>query len=68
MKDTGALGLDRPEITTERLMLRRPEMRDADAVMAVVGGIGIARRLSRVPHPFGPDDAAFFVEQIVPGE
>ncbi|MFL0588316.1 hypothetical protein ACH0BU_16985 [Sphingomonas olei] len=28
----------------------------------------MARRLSRVPHPYGPADAAFFLDQIVPYE
>ena len=60
--------LDRPTLTTERLVLRRPAARDADAIVATVGDAEVARRLSRVPHPYRPADAAFFLDEIVPFE
>lgn len=49
-------------------MLRRPNDGDVDAVVNIVGDWEVARRLARVPHPYGPDDAQFFLDQIVPAE
>lgn len=63
-----ATELERPVITTDRLLLRRPHERDADAIVAIVGDWEVAHRLTRVPHPYGASDAAFFIEQVVPGE
>lgn len=58
----------RPEIITERLLLRRPNEGDVGAIVSIVGDWDVARRLARVPHPYGHADAAFFLEQIVPSE
>jgi RimJ/RimL family protein N-acetyltransferase len=58
----------RPDLATERLLLRRPDAGDADAIVGIVGDREVARRLARVPHPYGPDDARFFLEQVVPAE
>lgn len=60
--------LGRPQITTERLLLRRPDESDVDAIVEGVGDWAVARRLARVPHPYRPSDARFFLEQIVPDE
>jgi RimJ/RimL family protein N-acetyltransferase len=59
---------DRPDLFTERLLLRRPDDRDVDAIVGVVGDWDVARRLARVPHPYGAADALFFIRQIVPAE
>lgn len=59
---------DRPRLVTPRLVLRHPEHRDADAIVAAIGDRDVARRLARVPHPYGPGDAAFFLNRIVPHE
>ena len=59
---------ERPDLATERLSLRRPNDDDADAIINVVGDWEVARRLARVPHPYGPADARFFLERIVPAE
>ena len=59
---------ERPELVTERLSLRRPGGSDVDAIVSIVGEWEVARRLARVPHPYGPADASFFLEQIVPVE
>lgn len=67
----GMHGLDlseRPELVTERLSLRRPDDRDVDHIVGIVGDWEVARRLARVPHPYGPADARFFLEQVVPAE
>lgn len=61
-------GMHRPKISTERLLLRRPQERDIDAIAGIVGEWDVARRLSRVPHPYGLSDATFFLEQVVPAE
>jgi RimJ/RimL family protein N-acetyltransferase len=59
---------ERPDLTTERLLLRRPNDGDVDAIVNVVGDSQVARRLARVPHPYGPADAHFFLNEIVPVE
>jgi RimJ/RimL family protein N-acetyltransferase len=58
----------RPALTTERLRLRRPDGGDAASILAIVGDIEVSRYLARVPHPYTADDAAFFLNQIVPNE
>src|ERR1700722_5300412 len=59
---------DRPILETARLRLRRPEAGDIASIMAIAGDWDVARRLSRVPHPYGETDARFFLETIVPTE
>ncbi|MCC2976559.1 GNAT family N-acetyltransferase [Sphingomonas sp. PL-96] len=59
---------ERPDLVTERLSLRRPNDGDMNAIVSIVGDWDVARRLARVPHPYGPDDAQFFLDQIVPAE
>jgi RimJ/RimL family protein N-acetyltransferase len=34
----------------------------------LLGDQGVARQLARVPHPYGPADARFFLQTIVPAE
>lgn len=58
----------RPDLATERLSLRRPNDCDVDAIVGVVGDWEVARRLARVPHPYGPADARFFLDYVVPSE
>ena len=58
----------RPDLATARLSLRRPAERDGEAIISIVGDWDVARRLARVPHPYGPDDARFFLERVVPAE
>ncbi|WP_298091122.1 GNAT family N-acetyltransferase [uncultured Sphingomonas sp.] len=66
---TNGLSLyERPDLATERLVLRRPNDGDLNAIVGIVGNWKVARRLARVPHPYGPDDARFFLDQIVPAE
>lgn len=66
---TNSLSLhERPDLATDRLMLRRPNIGDVDAIVNIVGDWDVARRLARVPHPYGPADAHFFLDQIVPAE
>ena len=58
----------RPDLATPRLSLRRPAERDIEAIVSIVGHWEVACRLARVPHPYGPEDARFFLERIVPAE
>jgi ribosomal-protein-alanine N-acetyltransferase len=44
-------------ITTERLVLRRPELRDASAIQTLAGAREVALNTLTVPHPY-PDGAA----------
>jgi [ribosomal protein S5]-alanine N-acetyltransferase len=56
---------DGEELLTARLYLRQPVAADAEAVIAICGDWETARRLSRVPHPYGHSDFRFFLEQVV---
>jgi len=67
MDNSLSLG-ERPDLTTERLSLRRPDDRDVDAIVSIVGDWEVARRLARVPHPYGVGDAQFFLDHVVPAE
>lgn len=66
--DTDLSLSNRPDLDTERLSLRRPDDRDVDSIVAVVGDWEVARRLARVPHPYGLSDARFFLAHVVPAE
>ena len=53
-------------LRTARLVLRPPIKADIAAIIAIAGDFEIARRVSRVPHPYTEADARFFLEAIVP--
>jgi RimJ/RimL family protein N-acetyltransferase len=59
---------DRPTLETERLILRRPDAADIEAIVTIAGDWEIARRLARIPHPYGEEDARFFLDRVVPNE
>jgi RimJ/RimL family protein N-acetyltransferase len=59
---------NRPVLQTERLLLRAPNAGDIGAIIAIVGDLEVARRLGRVPHPYGEKDARFFLDEVVPKE
>ncbi len=48
-------------IETERLRLRPFQAEDADAVRQLVGDWEVARSLPNVPYPYGPDQAADWI-------
>jgi len=50
-----------PRIETRRLTLRAPEARDAPQLAQLLNEYDIARMTSRIPHPYGPEDAEDFV-------
>jgi RimJ/RimL family protein N-acetyltransferase len=58
----------RPVLTTERLVLRRPQASDIPAIVDIVGDLRVARYLARIPHPYGEADGRFFIDEIVPHE
>jgi RimJ/RimL family protein N-acetyltransferase len=55
-------------IGTARLILRPPVAADAEAIAEVANDWEVASRLGRLPHPYGVEDARWFLENIVPGE
>jgi RimJ/RimL family protein N-acetyltransferase len=50
-----------PVIETRRLTLRAPERRDARKMAAIANDFDIARMTSRMPWPYGLDDAEGFI-------
>ena len=50
-----------PELTTDRLRLRRPRMADAAELAALADDFEVARMLLRMPHPYGRADAEAFL-------
>jgi RimJ/RimL family protein N-acetyltransferase len=59
---------DSEELSTHRLILRRPRESDAAATIAIVGDFEVARRLGRVPHPYHQSDFDQFLEHVVANE
>jgi len=57
-----------PSLDTTRLHLRQPVEQAAEAIIAIAGDWEIARRLARMPHPYGPADIRFFFDHVVPQE
>jgi RimJ/RimL family protein N-acetyltransferase len=60
--------LDHGQLFTRRLHLRRPTEADAAAIIAIAGDWEVARRLARVPHPYGELEFRYFLEQVVPNQ
>jgi RimJ/RimL family protein N-acetyltransferase len=50
-----------PRIETADLTLRAPEARDAPRLARLMNDLDIARMTSRIPHPYGIEDAEDFV-------
>ena len=51
-------------LKTDRLTLRAPRRGDVQALAALVNDRRIAVNTARIPHPFGVDDAAHFIESV----
>jgi RimJ/RimL family protein N-acetyltransferase len=51
----------RPTIETQRLVLRPLSDSDADDIVTIIGDVGVARMLARVPHPYGRENADSFI-------
>ncbi len=57
-----------PLVGSERLVLRAPRMDDAGRVAALANDIGVSGNLSRMPHPYGIDDARSFLAKTSSGD
>ena len=53
----------RAVLATERLVLRAPHAGDASAIASLANDKRIAINTSRIPHPYGLDDAGQFIAQ-----
>ena len=53
-----------PVLATERLVLRAPRRSDVKAIAALANDRRIAANTSRIPHPYGVDDAEQFVASV----
>src|SRR5262249_19374749 len=53
-----------PVLETERLILRRPRLADAEAVAALVNDRRIAENTLRIPHPYSLADAHAFLTAV----
>jgi ribosomal-protein-alanine N-acetyltransferase len=49
-------------IATERLVLRPLRDDDADALVRGLNNLAVTQWTARIPHPYGPDDAAEFLK------
>jgi len=49
------------KLSTRRLVLRMPETRDIESLIANINNINVARYLSKVPHPYTKKDARWFI-------
>ena len=54
-----------PDLRTERLVLRRPEKSDIDAITKLIGNWDVIRWLSMPPYPYKREDAEGFVERVL---
>lgn len=43
---------DQPELRTQRLILRRPRLRDAPRIAMLLNNFEVTKNLARVPHPY----------------
>ena len=57
-----------PPLSSERLLLRRPNHADVDAICALANNWQVARWMGRLPFPYVREDAVFFLEEVVPRE
>ena len=53
-----------PVLQTERLTLRAPRPSDAKALALLANDLRIAENTTRVPHPYGVDDAEQFIASV----
>jgi RimJ/RimL family protein N-acetyltransferase len=56
-----SLVIDAPVLRTERLVLRRPETSDVDALVALADNRKVAEMLARMPNPYGEAEANAFI-------
>ena len=57
-----------PSLVTARLLLRTPSEADIPDIVGQANDWAVARRLGRLPHPYGEADAHHFLAHVVPKE
>ena len=62
------LSYDSPVLLTQRLVLRPPHIDDISDLAAIANDRRIAEMTSRMPHPYGMNDARKFLEGCVGGQ
>ncbi|QJB70091.1 GNAT family N-acetyltransferase [Parasphingorhabdus halotolerans] len=55
-------------ITTDRLVLRKPQLSDSEQLILLANDWEVAKYLARLPHPYGLEDADFFFTEVVEKE
>jgi len=53
-----------PVLETERLRLRAPRLGDVKAIARCAGDRRVAENTTRIPHPYGADDAERFIASV----
>lgn len=53
------------ELRTARLLIREPEARDADALVAGIGDFRVSQWLGRVPYPYSRRDAEDWIAYLI---
>lgn len=59
--DDESLAIDCPTLTTQRLVLRRPQHADVPALVQLADNLHVAQMLARMPHPYGEAEARAFL-------
>jgi len=54
-------------LETERLLLRPPRATDISRLVPLLNDLGVAKNLSRVPHPYTEDDGCAFIIKVAQG-
>ena len=52
------------EITTERLVLKKPGLRDKQSIVSQIGDWEVVQWLSEVPYPYSEDDADDWISTL----
>ncbi|MGN6124673.1 MAG: GNAT family N-acetyltransferase [Sphingomonas oligoaromativorans] len=53
-------------LVTERLLLRAPQEEDLPALVTIAGNLDVSRWVVSVPHPYGMEEARYFLREICP--
>jgi RimJ/RimL family protein N-acetyltransferase len=56
-----SLFIERPVLSTERLILRAPRDSDIPALVQLADNLHVAQMLARMPHPYGETEARAFI-------
>jgi RimJ/RimL family protein N-acetyltransferase len=56
-----SLFIERPVLSTERLVMRAPRESDIPALVQIADNLHVAQMLARMPHPYGEAEARAFI-------